>query len=112
MGMSERVPRARQSEAGLEEFPVVPATNDLARLRETAASCQVCPFCANATQTVFGKGPADARIVLVGEQPGDQEDRVGCPFVGPAGAILDRALADAGVDRALCYVTNAVKHFK
>jgi DNA polymerase len=112
MGMSQRVPRARQNEAGAEEFPVVPATNELARLREAAASCQVCPFSANATQTVFGEGPVDARIVLVGEQPGDQEDRLGRPFVGPAGAILDRALADAGVDRALCYVTNAVKHFK
>jgi DNA polymerase len=106
------VPTARQNEASAEEFPVVPATNDLARLREAAASCKVCPFAANATQTVFGEGPANARIVLIGEQPGDQEDRVGRPFVGPAGAVLDRALADAEVDRALCYVTNAVKHFR
>jgi uracil-DNA glycosylase len=110
--MGQRVQRARQKEAGAEEFPGVPATNDLARLREAAASCRVCPFSAKATQTVFGEGPPSARVVLIGEQPGDQEDRAGRPFVGPAGAVLDRALADAGVDRALCYVTNAVKHFK
>jgi DNA polymerase len=66
----------------------------------------------NATQTVFGEGPSDAEIMLVGEQPGDREDLTGRPFVGPAGLLLDRALADAGVDRARVYVTNAVKHFK
>ena len=110
--MGQRAERSRQDEAGAKEFPVVPAINDLARLRDAAASCKVCPFSAHATQTIFGEGPASARVLLVGEQPGDQEDRVGRPFVGPAGAVLDRALAEAGVDRALCYVTNAVKHFK
>ena len=81
-------------------------------LRREAASCRACPLWKDATQTVFGEGPPDAEIMLVGEQPGDREDREGRPFVGPAGLLLDRALADAGVDRKRAYVTNAVKHFK
>src|SRR4051812_15302418 len=81
-------------------------------LRNRARHCEACPLYKNATQTVFGEGPVNAEIVFVGEQPGDQGDRAGKPFVGPAGRILDRALADAGIDRAKCYVTNAVKHFK
>jgi uracil-DNA glycosylase len=81
-------------------------------LRREAASCRACPLWKDATQTVFGEGPPDAGIMLVGEQPGDREDREGRPFVGPAGLLLDRALADAGVDRKRAYVTNAVKHFK
>jgi uracil-DNA glycosylase len=81
-------------------------------LRREAASCQACPLWKDATQTVFGEGPPDAQIMLVGEQPGDREDREGRPFVGPAGLLLDRALAEAGVDRRRVYVTNAVKHFK
>jgi DNA polymerase len=81
-------------------------------LRREAASCRACPLWKDATQTVFGEGPPDAEIMLVGEQPGDREDREGRPFVGPAGLLLDRALADAGVDRTRAYVTNAVKHFK
>ena len=81
-------------------------------LRRDAASCQACPLWKNATQTVFGQGPPDAEIILVGEQPGDREDREGRPFVGPAGLLLDRALVEAGVDRKRVYVTNAVKHFK
>jgi len=81
-------------------------------LREEAAGCTRCPLYKNATQTVFGEGPASAAMMLVGEQPGDQEDLAGRAFVGPAGQMLDRALADAGVDRAQAYVTNAVKHFK
>jgi uracil-DNA glycosylase len=84
----------------------------LDNLRREAASCQACPLWKNATQTVFGEGPADAEIILVGEQPGDKEDREGRPFVGPAGLLLDRALVEAGVDRKRVYVTNAVKHFK
>jgi DNA polymerase len=84
----------------------------LAAVREQAAHCRDCPLWKNATQTVFGAGPRAARIVLVGEQPGDQEDRAGEPFVGPAGRLLDRALGDAAVDRKATYVTNAVKHFK
>jgi len=87
-------------------------TDSLDRLRREAASCRACPLWENATQTVFGEGPSDAEIMLVGEQPGDREDLAGRPFVGPAGLLLNRALADAGVDRARVYVTNAVKHFK
>jgi DNA polymerase len=74
--------------------------------------CQGCPLYADATQAVFGAGPPNARLVLVGEQPGDQEDEAGQPFVGPAGGVLDRALEAAGIDRSQAYVTNAVKHFK
>lgn len=81
-------------------------------LRREAAACRACPLWKNATQTVFGEGPPDAEIMLVGEQPGDREDIQGRPFVGPAGLLLDRALAEAGVDRGRVYVTNAVKHFK
>ncbi|HEY3620854.1 MAG TPA: UdgX family uracil-DNA binding protein [Roseiarcus sp.] len=81
-------------------------------LRSEAASCRACPLWKNATQTVFGEGPPAAEIMFVGEQPGDKEDREGRPFVGPAGLLLDRALAEAGVDRGRVYVTNAVKHFK
>jgi uracil-DNA glycosylase len=81
-------------------------------LREAARTCKDCPLWANATQTVFGAGDPHARVMLVGEQPGDEEDRKGLPFVGPAGRLLDRALEAAGVDREHLYVTNAVKHFK
>jgi DNA polymerase len=84
----------------------------LQRLADEAARCQACDLYRNATQIVFGAGPADARILLVGEQPGDQEDKAGAPFVGPAGRILDEALADAGLARDGVYITNAVKHFK
>jgi DNA polymerase len=83
-----------------------------AALRDEAISCTRCPLYKNATQTVFGEGPVDAELVFVGEQPGDQEDLAGHPFVGPAGQVFDRALAAAGIDRARVYVTNAVKHFK
>jgi probable DNA metabolism protein len=88
------------------------ATHELEILREEAADCRACPLWKNATQTVFGEGPPHAPIMLVGEQPGDKEDLAGRPFVGPAGQMLDRALIEAGVDRKLVYVTNAVKHFK
>lgn len=91
---------------------VAPDTGDLDDVRTAAHDCRACPLWANATQTVFGEGPEHARIMLVGEQPGDQEDRQGHPFVGPAGQLLDRALEDAGIDRDRVYVTNAVKHFK
>jgi DNA polymerase len=84
----------------------------LKELREEARGCQDCPLWANATQTVFGAGDPHARVMLVGEQPGDEEDKKGLPFVGPAGRLLDRALEAAGVERAHLYVTNAVKHFK
>jgi DNA polymerase len=82
------------------------------QLREDARACQDCPLWANATQTVFGAGDPQARVMLVGEQPGDEEDKKGLPFVGPAGKLLNRALEAAGVDREQLYVTNAVKHFK
>jgi uracil-DNA glycosylase len=84
----------------------------LKQLREEARACQNCPLWANATQTVFGAGDPHARVMLVGEQPGDREDRAGHPFVGPAGRELDRALEEAGIDRRAAYVTNVVKHFK
>jgi DNA polymerase len=92
--------------------PELGSSSDLAGLARQAAGCERCPLFAAATQTVFGAGPSDARIVLVGEQPGDQEDLAGTPFVGPAGKLLDRALDAAGIDRSTVYVTNAVKHFK
>jgi uracil-DNA glycosylase family protein len=80
--------------------------------RKAAEGCTRCPLYKDATQTVFGEGPADAPVVFVGEQPGDQEDLTGKPFVGPAGQLFDRALEEAGIDRKRVYVTNAVKHFK
>jgi uracil-DNA glycosylase len=84
----------------------------LAALREAADRCQGCDLYRAATQTVFGAGPSDARVVMIGEQPGDVEDRAGEPFVGPAGRLLDRAITEAGLRRDDIYVTNAVKHFK
>jgi uracil-DNA glycosylase family protein len=84
----------------------------LERLREEAHGCRACPLWQTGTQTVFGEGPEDAELMLVGEQPGDQEDKEGRPFVGPAGRLLDRALEEAGIDRGAAYLTNAVKHFK
>jgi DNA polymerase len=86
--------------------------NALDRLRRQAAGCRDCDLWRDATQTVFGQGAPGARLFLVGEQPGDREDREGQPFVGPAGALLDRALAEAGIEREDTYVTNVVKHFK
>jgi len=91
--------------------PFVPRNATLDELRAAGARCEGCELFRRATQMVFGRGPADARVVLVGEQPGDQEDLKGAPFVGPAGEVLDRALAEVGLDRAQVYVTNAVKHF-
>jgi DNA polymerase len=91
---------------------LVPRSDDLDVLRDAAATCRACPLWRDATCTVFGEGPRRARVVLVGEQPGDQEDRAGKPFIGPAGQLLDRALAAAGLPRGEFYVTNAVKHFK
>lgn len=84
----------------------------LTSLRRAARDCRACDLWKNATQTVFGEGASKASIMFVGEQPGDQEDRAGFPFVGPAGKVLDEALLQAGIDRAKVYLTNAVKHFK
>ena len=90
----------------------LPARFTLKALREAARSCKGCDLYQNATQTVFGEGPETADVIFVGEQPGDQEDRQGRPFVGPAGRLLDKALAAARISRDQVYVTNAVKHFK
>jgi len=92
--------------------PLVPAERSLPVLRAAAESCRACPIGCNATQTVFGEGPADARVVFVGEQPGDEEDRAGRPFVGPAGRVLMEIMNEIGLHRSAVYVTNAVKHFK
>ena len=91
---------------------LIPERPSLKRLREAAATCQACPLWRTGTQTVFGKGSPRARLMLVGEQPGDREDRAGEPFVGPAGEVLTQALSEAGIDRSEAYVTNVVKHFK
>lgn len=92
--------------------PLVPPDADLEAVREAAAGCKACELHKSGTQTVFGDGPSHARVVLVGEQPGEREDQQGAPFVGPAGRVLDEALESAGIDRAQAYVTNIVKHFK
>lgn len=96
--------------SGAAEF--LPRSRSLKALGEAAERCRGCDLYKDATQTVFGKGRPSAELMLVGEQPGDREDREGEPFVGPAGRLLDRALAEAGIDRSAAYVTNAVKHFK
>lgn len=112
--MHER--EAQQPKRRIPERPEPVATaaeaDSLDALRARARECRACPLWEPATQTVFGEGPADARIMFVGEQPGDQEDLTGRPFTGPAGQLLDRALREAGIDRAACYLTNAVKHFR
>src|SRR5687767_8198085 len=92
--------------------PFLPKTHTIPKLRDAAADCRGCDLWKVGTQTVFGEGGSKPRVMLVGEQPGDQEDIQGHPFVGPAGKILDKALAEAGIDRKEIYVTNAVKHFK
>ena len=92
----------------VEEIPA----GTLTTLRREARDCRACPLWRYGTQTVFGQGPASAQVMLIGEQPGLHEDREGVPFVGPAGQLLDRALGEAGLDRATLYLTNTVKHFK
>jgi len=103
------MPRAATTGSAADFIPPRPT---LPRLREAAAGCRGCDLWLNATQTVFGEGPANATLMFVGEQPGDQEDRAGRPFVGPAGRLLEQGLEEAGIDRDQVYVTNAVKHFK
>ncbi|MFG2719722.1 UdgX family uracil-DNA binding protein [Streptomyces sp. NPDC048416] len=105
----EKNPERNKAQGAL---PYVPARGGIPALRRAAADCHGCPLYADATQVVFGAGPATARLMLVGEQPGDQEDRAGEPFVGPAGRLLRRALDEAGIDVEQAYLTNAVKHFK
>ena len=90
---------------------LIPSDASLTTLRDIAAGCTACDLWTRGTQTVFGEGPPHARLMLVGEQPGDVEDEEGRPFVGPAGRWLDRALEEAGIDRADTYLTNVVKHF-
>lgn len=108
-GTSERHPAPLATGSAADFIPPRPT---LSRLRAAAAKCRGCDLWLHATQTVFGEGPAGAAVMFVGEQPGDQEDRAGRPFVGPSGRLLDEALEAAGIDRATVYVTNAVKHFK
>jgi uracil-DNA glycosylase len=92
--------------------PFVPSHPTIHKLKTAAAGCTGCPLWKTGTQTVFGEGPTDAKVLFIGEQPGNDEDLEGRPFVGPAGKLLDRCLAEAGIDRKHVYVTNAVKHFK
>jgi DNA polymerase len=101
---------ARQQES--TALTLIPENLTMLNLKEAAAGCRACPLWERGTQTVFGEGRLSSRLILVGEQPGDSEDRQGRPFVGPAGRVLDRALETAGIDRKDAYVTNAVKHFK
>jgi uracil-DNA glycosylase family protein len=103
-------PPAEQRQASAADF--VPDSRSLRTLREAAEGCRGCPLYKDATQTVFGAGPRKAELMLVGEQPGDREDIEGEPFVGPAGAVLSRALEQAGIEPGETYITNAVKHFK
>jgi uracil-DNA glycosylase len=106
--MSPATPEAEPNDA----TPFLPDRASLKALREAAAGCRGCHLWRGATQTVFGEGRRDAKVMMIGEQPGDQEDRQGRPFVGPAGRELDRALEAVGIDRGEVYVTNVVKHFK
>ncbi len=103
---------AQQSLLDETAAPLVPAHPSLTKLRSAAAGCKACPLWKTGTQTVFGEGSPKAEVMFVGEQPGDQEDKAGKPFVGPAGRLLDQAMEQAGIDRSLAYVTNVVKHFK
>ncbi|MEG3190820.1 UdgX family uracil-DNA binding protein [Lysobacter sp. D1-1-M9] len=111
--MAKREPQAPRRRIPQRRIEAVPQEDGgLAAARALAADCRRCPLWEPATQTVWGEGPEDARLMFIGEQPGDAEDLTGRPFVGPAGALLDRAFADAGIDRAAVYLTNAVKHFR
>lgn len=105
-------PAAKRAVATGSAADFIPANPTLPKLRAAAMTCRGCHLWTLGTQTVFGEGPKQARVMIVGEQPGDQEDRAGHPFVGPSGRLLDRALEEAGIDRDDVYVTNAVKHFK
>src|SRR5438034_6046108 len=104
------MPRGNKAEQ--TAAPLVPQNTTLEKLREAAAGCRACDLWKKGTQTVFGEGASHASVMFVGEQPGDKEDLAGKPFVGPAGAVLDKALAAAGIERSEVYVTNVVKHFK
>jgi uracil-DNA glycosylase len=101
-----------QSESRAGAAALIPGSPTLQTLQQEAKSCKACDLWKLGTQTVFGEGPAPARVMFVGEQPGDSEDRAGQPFVGPAGRMLDEVLSEVGIDRSEVYVTNVVKHFK
>ena len=103
---------ARQLSLDETATPLIPESPTLPKLREAAAACKACDLWKTGTQTVFGEGAKKAEILFVGEQPGNDEDLAGRPFVGPAGRVLDEGLEEAGIDRTLAYVTNVVKHFK
>lgn len=108
---------ASAAKANMQKLELMPASpkpksDQIDTLREEAAGCRACPLWKDATQTVFGEGPANAEVMFVGEQPGDQEDLAGKPFVGPAGQLFDKAIAEVGIKRGKTYITNAVKHFK
>jgi uracil-DNA glycosylase len=103
---------AQQSLFDQTAAALIPPRPSLKKLREAAAGCKACPLWKTGTQTVFGEGSPKAEVMFVGEQPGDQEDKEGKPFVGPAGRLLDQAMEEAGIDRSAAYVTNVVKHFK
>ena len=108
-------PRLRMAQQSLFDetaAPLIPPRPSLKKLREAAAGCKACPLWKTGTQTVFGEGSPKAEVMFVGEQPGDQEDKEGRPFVGPAGRLLDKAMEEAGIERSAAYVTNVVKHFK
>jgi DNA polymerase len=105
-------PKTRLASPKISAADFLPARNDLPSLRAASRECRGCDLYRNATQTVFGEGRASSTILFVGEQPGDQEDLAGRPFVGPAGRLLDACMEEAGIDRDAAYVTNAVKHFK
>ena len=109
--MAERR-RANTEGVATTAVEYLPEKRTLSALREAAAGCKACPLWETGTQTVFGEGSREAELMFVGEQPGDQEDRAGKPFVGPAGRLFDQAMEEAGIDRSTAYVTNAVKHFK
>ena len=105
------MPRVPSVPSRTEPSDPAPPARSLRALADAAQACRACALFANATQAVFGEGPSNAPLVLIGEQPGNEEDLAGHPFVGPAGAVLEKALAEAGLDRRSVYVTNAVKHF-
>lgn len=107
---SPKTTRAERNETSAAPF--VPARRTLPNLQSAAFKCKGCDLYKNATQTVFGEGPSPARVMFIGEQPGDQEDKQGHPFIGPAGRLLDEVLQEVGIDRSEVYVTNVVKHFK
>lgn len=112
MPLRKATPRRKTGLDTRAAAPLIPPVPTLPALQDASKTCKACDLWRNATQTVFGEGPSQARVMFVGEQPGDLEDRAGHPFVGPAGRLLDEVLAEVGIQRSEVYVTNVVKHFK